>query len=141
MSELGNLSTIAGIIAAFGIAMLYFRIQRELQMDSSDEPIWIPYAERLLIGATLLCLVLVLLPVASQLPLSGSLGRLPFAAATAALILVIGYVPAIFAHYRLLPGTRREGLYENPEPAESVITWSTVFLAGAGFLVVMMRLW
>jgi hypothetical protein len=42
MADPGTLSTIASIISAFGAAMLFFRIQRELQMRKSGERVWLP---------------------------------------------------------------------------------------------------
>lgn len=124
----GTIATVASIIAGFGVAMLFFRIQRELDMREQDETIWIPWADRLLIGATLISLILALLPVVA-------FHKLPFflaissAACAGSVVLVAGYVLAILAHYRLFLGRSRTGRRENPEPAERGVVYSSIALA------------
>ncbi len=132
-----SLITIASIIAAFGIAMLYFRIQRELQMGELDEIVWLPWADWLLVAATFVCLLLVLVPVI-VLPDT----RVAAASALAAVIMVAGYVLAILGHYRiilsrqyLLFGDERTGSRINPEPAEFVIVVLTAFCAMLAFVL------
>ncbi len=119
-----TLANIASIIAAFGAAMLTFRVQRELTMHDEGEPIWLPWADRLLILATCISLLLVIVPLVSVRYVS-----LPAAAAGSAAILVSGYVFAILAHYRIFWGKDRKGPRENPEPAERVITFITLVVA------------
>jgi len=102
MKDVGTLATVASIIAGFGGTMLVFRIQRELQMLKQGETIWIAYAERLLISATLISLLLVIVPIVSFSSLSGIFVRLPAAGSSAAAILLAGYILAIQAHYRLI---------------------------------------
>lgn len=68
MADASSLATIASIISAFGGAMLFFRIQRELAMQGAGEPIWIPWADRLLIAATLISLLLVVVPMRAAGP-------------------------------------------------------------------------
>ncbi|MGJ4917640.1 hypothetical protein [Bradyrhizobium oligotrophicum] len=119
-----TLAAIASIIAAFGVAMLFFRIQRELQMSAQDEIIWLPWADWLLVFATLVCLFFVILPLIFQ-----TTSRVPTAAAGAATVLVGGYIFAILGHYRILFGRRRTGPRYNPEPAERVVVLVFSFLA------------
>jgi len=59
----GTLATIASIISAFGVPMLYFRIERELRMRKKEEIVWLPAADWLLVGATLVSLLLVIVPL------------------------------------------------------------------------------
>jgi hypothetical protein len=109
----GTLATIASIISAFGVPMLYFRIQRELEMRKNQERVWLPAADWLLVGATLVSLLLVILPLLTLRDV-----RLPVAASGAAAIMVAGYVPAILGHYRIFFGQNRTGPRDNPEPWE-----------------------
>jgi hypothetical protein len=123
MPDPGTLATVASIISAFGAAMLFFRIQREINMKEKGERVWLPMADWLLVAATLFCLLLVIIPLVSF----GGL-RLPTAAAGTAAILVAGYVLAIMAHYRivfdrafLIWGAKRIGPRDNPEPSELIL--------------------
>jgi|SRR6185295_9829364 len=109
----GTLATVAAIIAAFGVPMLYFRIQRELEMRKNEETIWLPAADWLLVGATLVSLLLVIVPLVTLREV-----RLPAAASGAAAIMVAGYIPAILGHYRIVFGQTRSGPRNNPEPTE-----------------------
>jgi hypothetical protein len=109
----GTLATIASIISAFGVPMLYFRILRELQMRDEGEPVWLPVADWLLVGATLVSLLLVIVPLVTLPDV-----RLPAAASGAAAIMVAGYVLAILGHYRIFFGQKRTGPRDNPEPSE-----------------------
>ena len=58
--EAGDLLTVASILAGFGCAMLFFRVQRELAMHDRNEIIWLPWADWLLIVATMLSLSVIL---------------------------------------------------------------------------------
>lgn len=140
MADPGALAAVASIIAAFGVAMLFFRIQRELQMQEEHEINWIPWADWLLVGATILSLFLVILPM---LVLRGPASRwalLPPSAAASAAILVAGYMPAILAHYRFILGGRRQGPRINPEPAERlVVVLASVVAVAAGIGVFILR--
>ena len=49
----GTLANVASVIGAFGAAMLFFRIQRELQMRKAGERVWLPLADWLIFAATL----------------------------------------------------------------------------------------
>jgi hypothetical protein len=61
--DAATLSTIASIITAAGVTMLFFRVQREAEMERRGYQTWIPYADRLLLGATVVAIGLVLVPV------------------------------------------------------------------------------
>jgi hypothetical protein len=148
--DAATLTTVASIIAAFGIAMLFFRIQRELYLveqwmkertsssqseQSVDKPIiWLAFADWLLVGATLICLLLVILPITFSLGL-----RLPAAASAAAIIMVAGYVFAILGHYRIVFGQNRSGGRSNPEPWELFFVTLVLVVALAAFVLRLMR--
>lgn len=121
MADASSLATIASIISTFGIAMLLFRIQRELAMRKAGEINWIPWADWLLIGATLVSFFLVILPMLLLKDGSSQWALLPPAAAAAACTLVAGYIPAILAHYRFIFSGNRTGDRANPEPSERVV--------------------
>jgi len=137
-ADAGTLASIASIISAFGTAMLFFRIERELQVAKEEEHVWLlhaelqapkeegfefvrlPYADWLLVGATLIFLLFVILPLLICRDLT-----LPTAASGAATTLVAGYVLAILCHYRIafdknfvIFGDKRKGKRTNPEPSE-----------------------
>jgi len=128
--ETGDLLTVASILAAFGSAMLFFRIQRELTMHDRAEIQWIPWADWLLILATLVSLLAVILPIFFAAGL-----RLPLAAASAATVLAAGYVPAILAHYRIILGFGRQGPRTNPEPSELFIVLLSLVAATSAFVL------
>jgi hypothetical protein len=133
----GELADVAGIIAGFGSAMLFFRISRELEMSGRGEVKWIPWADRLLIAATLVSLLLVVFPVVCCRSRPDVLARLPAAGCAATSIMVSGYVFGILAHYRLIFGSGRSGERDNPEPSERVIVILATLLSIAVFLAVL----
>ena len=136
MVDNSTLAQIASIIAAVGAAMLFFRIQRELEMGRQGEQIWIPYADRLLIFATLLSIFLVILPIVLIRESMVAVTNLTRAACAAAVIMLGGYIPGILAHYRLVFGKNREGPRVNPEPGEKAVLWITLALALLVFSVI-----
>lgn len=133
------LATIASVTTAFGVAMLYFRIQRELQIHKDLEREWVPWADRLLLGATLLGLMLVLLPIVIAPSATGRMGAIPAAACAASICMVSGYVFGILAHYRLIFGRKRSGPRENPEPAEKWLVIASLAVALGVFALVLLR--
>lgn len=130
MADPSSLATLASIFAAFGAAMLFFRIQRELKMEESGEINWIPWADWLLVSATVLSLLLVVVPLVI-LPPRSALGAVPFAAVAASAVLVVGYIPAILAHYRFILSGGRTGARDNPEPSERFVVITVAVLAAA----------
>ena len=127
--------TVACILSGFGIAVLMFRIQRELHMQERhpDSPNWLAWADYLVIGSIALSLLLVVLPLVA-LPSPGK-QALAFAAAScaAATILLAGYPPAILDHYRIEIGANRKGDRNKGEPIEKVLVLLTAFIAVAVF--------
>jgi hypothetical protein len=133
--DASTLATIASVISAFGAALLFFRIQ-QLHMQKERECIQLPVADWLLVAATLMCLLLVIVPLVSF-----RATNLPAAAAGSAAILVAGYVFASLAHYRILFGyerlfwgKRREGARAHPEPSERYLLIAASFFASLFFL-------
>ena len=130
MPETSDLTTVAGIIAGFGVAMLFFRIQRELEMGKAGERVWIPWADWLIVIATLCSLLLVLLPllILSQNNIAKAVST---SACVASVVLLTGYVFAILAHYRLLFSCGRSGPRYNPEPSERILVFLSTIIAGS----------
>jgi hypothetical protein len=62
VANVTTLATVASILAGFGGVMLVFRIKHELAQREPLGAPGIPWADRLLILATLVALLLVLLP-------------------------------------------------------------------------------
>ena len=119
--DTGTLATIASVIAAFAITMVFFRVQREIHMKGAGEINWIPWADRLLLVACTLALVLVLLPLVAAHPSSWAYQRMPSSACAAAILLVAAYPAALLAHYRFIFrfGDRTQRV--NPEPGEMLV--------------------
>ncbi len=131
--DAGTVTGVASIIAGFGAAMLFFRVQREIAMAEAGEINWIPWADRLLIGSTTISLLLVVLPVLLVEPTTFAYAALPPAACACAAILLAGYPFALLAHYRFILGGGRTGPRDNPEPAERYIVITTILVAVAVF--------
>jgi uncharacterized membrane protein len=133
------LATVASLISVFGAVMLFFRIERELKITQQNEDIWIPWADWLLIAATLTSLILVILPMVTVGPESKLVMKVSIAACSASTALVAGYILSILAHYRLLFGKSRLGARENPEPAEKLLVRLTIVVSVLLFIVVVIR--
>jgi hypothetical protein len=125
LTDSGTLASIASIIAGFSVAMLYFRIQRELDMGQKGERNWIPWSDWLLIAAIMLSLLLGIIPLLAMRMSSKAYLILPSSSCAGASILVAGYPLAILAHYRFILGGSRKGPRYNPEPAERWIVLAT----------------
>lgn len=139
MPDSGTLATVAAITAGFGIAMLFFRIERELSMQRRAERIWVPWVDWLLIAATLCSVALVLLPLIlfSDSELLGR--RIPTAGCATASVGLGGYVLGILAHYRLLFARGASGPRHNPEPSEKAIVVITTLAALLTFTFSLIR--
>jgi hypothetical protein len=126
--DTGALLTAASIVGAFGTSVLTFRIQREIDVQRSGGPSWIPWADMQMLAATVMSLavVAVLLAVGSE---SSPILRLASAGLAAAAVLAAGYPPAVLAHYRLLPGSSREGPRSNPELTAGLLVLLSAALA------------
>jgi hypothetical protein len=137
MGDPSSLLTIAGIIIALGIAVLLFRIQRELKVAESGERTWIAFSDWLALIAMSASLLFVVLPLSVDDP--AARGRLPAAASAFSVVLALGYVPGILAHYRLIFPGQRTGPRENPEPAEFWIVVLTFLLALLVSVIIILR--
>jgi hypothetical protein len=125
-----DLTTVASLIATLGSAMLFFRIDRELRMvEELSEIQWIPWADWLLLAATLVSLLAVLFPLVSTGEPSLTRARIATASCTGCIVLVAGYIFAILAHYRLILGFGRSGPRHNPEPGEQILVFLTILAA------------
>lgn len=129
-----TLANIAAVITAFAVAMLFFRIQRELEMAEKSEINWMPWADWLLLGAAWLSLIFVILPLVSAHPTSLVYQVIPPAACAATAILVAGYSIAILAHYRLIFAAYAIGPRTNPEPGERYVVTLTALIALVAFV-------
>src|SRR5262249_31528064 len=137
----GILANVASVIAAFGAAMLSFRVQREIAMHEQDELTWIPWADWLLVLATLFSLLLVIIPLVVLDPNSAAFKMLPSAACASAAVLVAGYPFAILAHYRFIFPGDRTGPRVNPEPPErGIVVMTGVVSLGAFSWTIWLRL-
>lgn len=106
-------------------------------MAHEREVIWIPWADRLVVAATMAALTLNVFPSISGFVSEGMATALGMAAGSSAVVLLAGYVLAILAHYRLIFTGNRTGYRENPEPAERWITWVTSLTAVVIFVAVL----
>jgi hypothetical protein len=127
---LGDLIGVAAIVLGFGVTVVMFRIQRELQMQEANEPIWIARSDVLILASIFASVFLVLLPLL-LLPKLDYVIAVARAGCVAAIILEAGYIPAILAHYRIGFGKDRHGPRTNPEPTERLFVWLfAIFAAG-----------
>ena len=129
MLDNSTLAQVASIIAGFGATMLFFRIQRELEMREQDEQDWMPWADWLLISAIIIALLGGVLPLVVTLFSPTFTDTLVRASCAAATLMLTGYIPSILAHYRLVFGKKRSGPRDNPEPAERWLVILTIFVA------------
>ena len=127
--------TVASILSVFGIAILMFRIDRELYMQERhpDRPSWLAWADYLVLVSIMISLLLVVFPLAA-LPSPGK-KMLAFAAGGCAssAILLAAYPLAILDHYRIGIGASRTGERNKGEPIEKVLVLGAAFLAVAVF--------
>jgi hypothetical protein len=154
MIDDATLAAIGAAIVGFGIVAFVFRVQRELDVrergaqpqaalerlipdyakpDEPGTPTWIPWADRLLIGAVTAAIVLVLFPISLAGSVSSLWGRqLPAAVCSGSAMALAGYIPALLAHYRFGRfGRKAVNFRQNPEPAERVIVIASVILGVA----------
>lgn len=135
-----DLIAIAAMIFGFGIVVIMFRVQRELWVREHhpEWEHWTPWADWLIFASVLLvgCLTIV-----SLLAFPGMRRGEALAAAScgSAVVLQIGYFPAIFAHYRMFLGKQRfkdDVPRAKGEPAEKVFVILTVVIAVLTFAFV-----
>jgi small-conductance mechanosensitive channel len=123
MIDAGSILTVASIVAGFGVTVLMFRIQRELDVstenwrqrkpdvESQGLPTWLTVSDFLAIAAVIIALLLAVVPLLrSELVSAGGLSQAA-AACSAATVLLAGYVPSILAHYNFLFGLHKQRPY------------------------------
>src|ERR1700689_1090681 len=113
----GELIADAAIVLALGFSVIIFRIQRELSVREKypGSPIWIACSDWLILVSIALVVSFAVIPL---LAVAQVMWRIQTAACVAAVILEVGYIPAILAHYRIGIGTKSKGLRKSGELAE-----------------------
>jgi protein-S-isoprenylcysteine O-methyltransferase Ste14 len=125
--------TVASILAGFGVTVLMFRIQRELQVENDPDWTWLPWADWLVLGSIVLSLVGVVLPLVSVRDPGQFSYAIAAASCAAASLLLAAYPFAIIDHYRLAWGKGRwtKSMRNTiAEPGEKIIVIVTS-IAGA----------
>ena len=99
-----TLTQVASIVAGFGVTALMFRLQRELKIsgENSKTPTWFTLADFLVLGAVLIALLGVVLPLLISSPTDSV--AVPKALCEVAIVLLAGYTLCILAHYRFIFG-------------------------------------
>jgi hypothetical protein len=130
--------TVASILSGFGITVLMFRIERELSVRENhpDWPNWLAWADYLILGAIVLSLLVVVLPVVGLSEPSKWVLTVAAGSCAASVILVALYPFAILAHYRILIGANRSGDRKKGEPLERLIVVAASILAAGVFACV-----
>jgi hypothetical protein len=128
-----DLISVAAIVLAFGLTVIIFRVQRELSVREKypGSPTWIACSDWLILVSVVLVLLFAMIPLLAVAP---AIWRVQAAACVAAVILEVGYIPAILAHYRIGIGANRKGPRDRGEPAEVGIVLATLVLAAIGFV-------
>jgi hypothetical protein len=135
-----DLVAIAAMIFGFGIVVIMFRVQRELwvQEHYPKWETWTSWADWLILASIPLvgCLTIFSLLAFPRMRLGEALAA---ASCGSAVVLQIGYIPAIMAHYRIFFGMqrRKDGIpRDRGEPAEKVFVILTVVIAVLAFAFV-----
>jgi hypothetical protein len=138
----GDLIAVAAIIVGFGLTVIMFRAQREIwvQDQRPDWPNWLAWSDYLIIVSVLLASFAALIPLLAISTAEKTIQAVASASLVAALILQVGYIPAILAHYRIEIGRTRTGPREKGEPAERRIVVCGLLGAAAGFAMVLEHL-
>lgn len=139
----GDLIAIAAMIFGFGIVVIMFRVQRELWVREyhPEWPLWTSWADWLILWSVPVgCLtILSLLAFPGMRPVKA----LAAALCGSAVVLQVGYIPAIMAHYRIFFGKQRRA-DDVPrvagEPAERVFVLLTAVVAALVFAFVFRQL-
>jgi hypothetical protein len=136
--------TVASILSGFGISVFMFRVQRELRVrdEHPDWPNWLAWADYLILGAILLSLLLVVLPLVATAEPSKLVYSVAAGSCAAASLLVAAYPFAILDHYRIEIGTwrTREGepakVRHKGEPIERIIVIVAAAAAAIAFTAI-----
>ena len=126
---------VASILSGFGVTVLMFRIQRELDVREKhpDWPNWLAWADYLVLGAVLLSLLFVVLPIVAMSEPGGRTLDVAAAGCAAAAILLAAYPFAILDHYRIVIGATRTGDSGKGEPIEKFLVVAAYILAAGVF--------
>jgi hypothetical protein len=114
--------------------MLIFRVQREVQIkeQNDDSASWIPWADRMLLVATMIALLLGVLPILFGQFIRGPAVLLAPSALVAAVIMTSAYALALLAHYRLWPFSGEREMVPGEAPERVVVlVGSAVGIVGA----------
>ena len=114
-----NIVTVAGVMLDIAIAILLVRLAREVTMRERTEQNWLAFSDWLAVFAALLTFTVMVLVLLEPQP--GKFLRFQRPMVVAATILIVGYGPAILAHYRFLGGAKASGPRRNPEPLEAIV--------------------
>ena len=123
--------TVASVLSGFAETVLMFLIQRELHVREKypEWPNWLAWGDYLVLGALVLSLVLVVLPIMAIREPSGWVLHIAAGSCAAAAILLAAYPFAILDHYRIEIGAKRTGKRVKGEPLERVIVTAAFVLA------------
>jgi hypothetical protein len=127
----------AGIIFAFQIEMVRWRIDRETKMEASDERVWLPLCDYLnLLSMATTAFVVFVFPIVF-LDINDGASSLAFAKYGVGLtaILLIGYLAALTGHYRLFVGGR------GPRPLVTAQEWVAVGVTVVVAVVYLSSVW
>ena len=140
MDRIEALLSVASILSGFGITVLMFRIQRELQVRerTSDVATWLAWADYLVLAAITLALILVVLPLVTIPHVVGVLA-VASASCAAAAILLASYPWAILYHYRIVLGSKRQGQRLPGEPGEKIVVILAAIIAAVIFGIIIVR--
>ena len=137
-----SLISTASVISGFSVAVLMFRISREVAMEEKDQKKWIPWADYLILSVILLSLLFVVLPLCSiSTNHHPHVMALASASCGASTILLAAYPFAILDHYRIGVGSKRTKPRERGEPIEKFIVISSLILASGTFGVLIASRW
>jgi hypothetical protein len=126
--------TVASILSGFGVTVLMFRIQRELEVRKAYPrwPNWLAWADYLVLAAILLSLLAVVLPIVAMGEPTDLVLNVAGGACAAAAIMLAAYPIAILDHYRIEIGATRRGDRRKGEPIErKVVVVALILAAGA----------
>lgn len=133
-----DLIAVAAMIVGFGSVVIMFRVQRELwvQHHHPEWPTWIAWADGLILASVAIAVLLVVAPLLAFPLVSQRREALAAASCVGAIVLQVGYIPAILAHYRIGIGATRTGPRKRGEPLEKaiVVVWSALAALAFGFV-------
>jgi len=109
-----DLIAVATIIVGFGVTVIMFRVQRELWVRDKhpDWPNWLAWADWLILVSVALAVFFVVTPLLAFPIVTKWREALAAGSSVSAILLQVGYIPAILAHYRIEVGTQRTGARE-----------------------------